>query len=240
MTIYDYFWQYMTISILHGDNIGESRKALNTALDSLKAQGVEITYLDGAKITRPDLETALSTGSLFFSQALVIEGLLSRLRSKVKESLIKLVAGYQGDKQIFLWDGKEVTKTNITPFGKSAKVAVYKTPAVIFQLLETLRPGNYASAHSLLFSCSSTLEAGFTFVMLTRHVSNLLIARSGDASKLIPFTRGRLISQAGMWDENKLILFHTELLRIDRSVKTGTSKLDYLSQLDLLLATLLN
>lgn len=228
------------LTILHGDNLGASRKELNSSLDILKDQGVELVYLDGTKITRPELETALASSSLFFREALIIEGLLSRLRSKVKDSLLKLLAGYQGDKDIFLWESREVTKGSLTPFGGVAKIKLFKTPAVIFQFLESLKPGNYQTARKLLVTCGSTLESGFIFIMIARHVSSLLIAKSGDASKLIPFTRGRLLSQASLWDESKLLAFHSQLLALDRSVKTGTSKLDYLSQLDLLLISLLN
>lgn len=228
------------IYIFHGDDLGTSRKALNSLLDVEKGKGNEVVYFDGSKISYPELETALTASSLFYTQIIVIEGLLSRLRSKVKDNLIKLTCTYTGANTIVLWDAREVTKSNLSPFGKNAKISAFKTPAIIFQLLESLRPGNAHSVHEILTKSAESLEPGFIFIMVARQISNLIIAKSGDTSKLPPFTRGRLISQAASWEEFALLALHDRLLKIDRAIKTGTTKLDYLSQLDLTLVNLLN
>lgn len=225
------------IYIFHGDDIGSSRKAMNLLLDQEKVNGSEVVYFDGSKIVHAELETVLTASSLFYTQVIVIEGLLSRLRSKVKDNLIKLVASYSGNNLIVLWDGKEVTKPNLTPFGKNAKITGHKTPAIIFQLLESLRPGRAKEVHDMLMNSSDSLESGFIFIMIARQISNLIVAKSGDVSKLPPFTRSRLIAQAALWEESNLTTFHEKLLKIDRAIKSGTTKLDYLSQLDILLVS---
>lgn len=227
------------IYILHGDNQRESRRQLNTLLDSAKSKGDAVKYLDGSKLTRPDLESALLSSNLFTSESLVIEGLLSRPRSHDKELLINYLAKFNQDKTIILWDSKEVTKTNLTPL-TGAQVSRFMTPAVIFTFLAALRPGNYHEAHTLLQNSSLQSDPAFIFIMTYRHVGNLLIASSGDLTKLSPFQRTRLQAQTKAWTDSGLLNFHQRLFEIDLAVKSGKTKLDYLAQLDLLLASLLS
>lgn len=229
----------MPIYIYHGDNIGESRKGLSLLLDEVKAKGAEIIYLDGTRSTRAELESVLHSGNLFYNQVIVIEGLLARMRGKEKDELVKVVASYAGSKVLALWEPKEVTKVALAPL-TTAKVAVYKTPAVIFKLLESLYPGNYQVVRELLKETARGADPAFIFIMLARHIGSLLIAKSGDQNKLIPFQRSRLINQAAKWEERELVAYHKKLLNIDLTIKSGRTKLDYLTHLDLTLATLLH
>lgn len=226
----------MPIFLFHGDDQASSRRALNLELDKLRAQGVNVIYLDGPRLTPPELETALYTSGLFSSDALVIEGLFSRPVSRARTDCLALLAKYAGDKPLYLWEGKEVTKSTHTKALPKAQVSLSKTPAVIFQLLDSLAPGSFARSHALLKTTLALSEPGFVFIMLARRVSDLLIAKSGNPASLSPFLRSRLLSQASHWDEARLLALHHSLYQADLGVKTG-SRLDYALQLDLQLST---
>lgn len=222
----------MTILLFHGDNQVESRRGLkNTPVIG------ELRELDGTKLLPKDLETILGTNNLFSSETLLIENLFSRLKSKDKDSCIALLASYSGDKQILIWEKKELTKATLSKLPKSWKISLSKLPSILFTFLDALYPSNAKNALSLLHDLvSSGQEPIIIHTMISRHISNLIIAFSATTPKLPPWQLGKLKSQAGNWSEAKLIHFHEELLRIDYQIKTGQTKLDYISQLDLLIS----
>ena len=228
----------MTLTIFHGDSSHDSRRLLNQELDRERSLGRETITLDGDKIMPRDLGTCLQTESLFNPLVLVIENLLSRLRSRDKDACLKLIAEYQGIKNIYLWDKKEVTKPNLTKLPQ-AKVFLSKIPTQLFALLESLSPGQAKPCLTLLHEVIKSSEDIIVFTMIARQVSYLLQISSATAPKFAPWQYVRLRSQAAKWSEKQLIHFHAELIRIDYQIKTGRSKLSYTDHLDLLLFNLL-
>lgn len=226
----------MSKLLFHGDDSAGSRSGLFQALEKEKASGRDIQVVDGLKVSPKDLESYLASANLFSSTAIVLENLGSRPLSKDKKAALALIAGYRGDKNILLWEKKELTKSQINAFGKDVIAKSSKIPAAIFQFLDAVRPGNVRETLKLLTKTAVSAETGFIFVMLCRHVSDLIIAQSGDTSRLIPFKRSRLVSQASAFTPETLRSLHTSLLSIDRAVKTGRTKLDYMTHLELVLA----
>ncbi|MFZ2200104.1 MAG: hypothetical protein WAV40_04950 [Microgenomates group bacterium] len=226
------------IYIFHGDGTGASRKLLQEAIAKDKAAGHEIRTVEGDKLAPRDLESALSTASLFSVESLVIENLLSRLRSKDKEACLDLLASYNGDKNIYLWDKKEVTPANLKKFTK-AKISNSKSPTALFTFLESIAPGNLQISLSLLHEVVRESEDIIVFTMLARQISYLNMMKSGTNPKFAPWQMGKLRAQANLWSDKQLELFISRLTEIDFSIKAGRSKLSYTDHLDILLSTLL-
>jgi DNA polymerase III delta subunit len=224
--------------VYHGDGSGTSRKLLSDAVAKDKASGHEIRTLEGDKLAPRDLESALSTASLFSVESIIIENLLSRLRSKDKEACIDLVSTYKGDKNIYLWDKKEVTPANLKKF-VGAKISNSKSPTALFDLLDSLYPTNARSSLTLLQEVVAETEDIIVFTMIARQISYLIIAQSATVPKLPPWQISKLKIQAGKWSLPLLKQFISELTNIDFQIKTGRSKLTYKDHLDLLLSTLL-
>jgi hypothetical protein len=226
------------IYIFHGDGASASRRLLQDALTKEKDLGNDIRVLEGDKIAPRDLESALSTASLFAVESLLIENLLSRLRSKDKDRCIDLVLNYHGDKTIFLWDKKEVTPPNLKKF-TSAKISHSKSPTSLFNLLDSLYPGNLESSLTYLHEVVKESEDIIVFTMVARQIGYLIIMKTATTPKLAPFQMAKLRTQASRWDIQALEHFIAELTRIDLSIKSGKSKLSYTDHLDLLLSDLL-
>lgn len=224
--------------IFHGEGTALSRTALQEALSRDKAAGHEIRTLEGDKLLSRDLDTALATASLFSQESLVIENLLSRLRSKEKDACLVLLANYTGDKNIYLWDKKEITKPNLVKLSK-AKVSLSKAPTALFTFLESIEPGNAEAALDLLHDVIKSTEDIIVFTMLSRQLSYLITIKSATSPKFAPWQLGKLRSQASKWTDKQLEHFLAELLKIDFAVKTGATKLSYADHLDLLLLNLL-
>lgn len=228
----------MAIFIFHGEGTALSRTALQEAITRDKAAGHEIRTLEGDKLLSRDLDSALSTASLFSQESLVIENLLSRLRSKEKDACIALLESYHGDKNIFLWDKKEITKPNLSKLPK-AKVSLSKAPTALFTFLESILPGNAEASLNLLHDVVKSSEDIIVFTMLARQISYLIIIKSATSPKFAPWQLAKLRAQAGKWTDKQLETLLSELLKIDFAVKTGATKLSYADHLDLLLSTLL-
>jgi len=228
----------MAIYLFHGDNLAQSRQLLNEFLTKEKAQGNSPKYLDGLRLTPAELEIALITDNLFTTETLVIENLFSRPRSKALADCLALICAYQGKKTLVIWDKKELTKATLKKLPQ-LKATLSKTPAIIFDLLDSLKPGSAKLSLSLLHQTAAQAEEGFIFIMLVRRVADLIIAKSGSTDDLSPWMRGRLITQSKFWPQEQLLLLHSHLTEIDYQLKTGGTKLGYLAHLDIILSSLL-
>lgn len=224
--------------IFHGEGIATSRKLLQDALAKDRASGLEVQTLAGDKLLPKDLDSALKTENLFARESLVIENLLSRLRSKDKDACIDMLAKYDGDKNIYLWDKKEITKPNLAKLSK-AKVSHSKVPTLLFTLMESLVPGRVEQALELLHKVVQETEDIVVFTMLARQISYLIMIKSGTSPKFAPWQIGKLKSQATLWSDAELEHFLSELLKIDFAIKTGATKLTYTDHLDILFLNLL-
>jgi len=226
--------------LFHGEDTVQSRLQLRKVVQTYSSQGHEIREINAEKLTPPDLESLLSISNLFSRETLVIEGLYSRAKSKDKDLCLELLSNYQGDKNIIVWEKKELTKLTVGKLPKTWQISLSKLSAILFAFLDSIYPSN--SAQSLkLFHELLTMhhEPIVIFAMLARHITNLLIAKSATSPKLPPWQLAKLKSQGRNWSESQLIHFHDELLRIDFQVKTGRSKLSYTDHIDLLLLNLL-
>lgn len=224
--------------IFHGEGTSASRKLLQEEVAKDRDSGHEIRVVEGDKLAPRDLDTILSTSSLFSTETLVIENLLSRLRSKDKDTCLELLAKYSGDKNIFLWDKKEITAPNLKKFVR-AKISLSKAPTALFAFMESIVPGNSKAALNLMHEVIGGSEDIIVFTMLARQISYLIMMKSGTSPKFAPWQLGKLRTQAAKWSDKQLETFLAELLKIDLAVKTGASHLSYGDHLDLLLSTLL-
>jgi len=224
--------------IFHGDATAVSRKLLQDALTKEMELGHDVRTIEGDKLAPRDLESALATANLFSTESLVIENLLSRLRSKDKDTCISLLANYEGDKNIYLWDKREITKPNLAKLAK-AKVSNSKSPTELFTLLESLEPGSAKVSLGLLHQVLKSSEDIIVFTMISRQISYLIMMKSATNPKFAPWQMGKLRAQAAKWGDKQLESCLADLLQIDFKIKTGASKLSYADHLDLLLSTLL-
>ena len=216
------------ITLLHGDNLVPSRNQLKEQISAAKDKGIEIIRLTGQELTSEALIQALESPSLFAGQkTVVIEGLLSLRPSKLKDSLVELVASHP-EIEIMLWEGKSVTATNIKKL-KTAKVQEFKIAPMVFKFLDTL---TLTAFHLAL----KQEPAELIFYFLHRRLSQLIQAKDGDQFlKGAPWQIGKIKAQASKYSLEQLINLQEKLLQIDYRIKSGQDDLPLSSQLDLVL-----
>lgn len=225
----------MTTYLFHGDD----QKSSRDNLFEIKKKHDDIRELNGDKISPKDLESTLGTESLFGNETILIENLFSRLRSKDKDACIELLKNYQGSRDILIWEKKTLTKLTTGKLPKDWVIKESKPPSILFNFLDSIMPNNYQQASTLLTSLRTNSDDGLVFIMLARHISSLIQAKTATSIKLPPWQIGKLKAQASGWDINQLIHFYDELYLIDNKIKTGNTKLDLGSQLDILLLQVL-
>ena len=225
----------MTTYLFHGDDLKSSRDNLF----EIKKNHTDIRELNGDKITPKDLESTLGTESLFGNETILIENLFSRLRSKDKDSCIELLNNYHGSRDILIWEKKALTKLTTGKLPKDWVIKESKPPSILFNFLDSIIPNNYQQASTLLSSLRKNSDDGLVFIMLARHISSLIQAKTATSIKLPPWQLGKLKSQASSWETVELLHFYDSLYEIDKKIKTGNTKLDLGSQLDILLLQVL-
>jgi len=223
------------IYLFHGDDQTTSR---NNLYDQKKKHS-DIRELNGDKLLPKDLQSTLGTESLFGNETILIENLFSRLRSKDKDACVQLLLNYSGNRDILVWEKKALTKLTTNKLPKTWKVVESKPPALLFNFLDTIFPENYQQVSKILSTLRKSTDDGLIFIMLTRHVSSLIQAKTATSLKLPPWQVGKIKSQASSWETAELLHFYDSLYEIDKKIKTGSTKLDLGSQLDILLLQVL-
>lgn len=226
------------IIVLHGDHQVGSRGELNRLITLAKQAGESVRYLDGLKLSLPEWDSVRRSAGLFGQELIVVENFFSRPVSAEKSKLAATFNTISPDRKLIFWEKKETSKTALKSLPSTAKIQLFKAPTVIFSFIDSVYPGNLTQSLELLQTASSQVEAGFIFVMLARHVSDLIIVRSGEPT-VPPWKGSKLRPLANRFQEDQLLSLHQGLLDIDRAFKTGGSKLGLLVQLELLLTRLL-
>ena len=213
------------ITIFHGDNFVLSRRALNQNLTQTPER------FDAQNLTEEALIQALESNPLFkIPKLFVMENLLSLPRSKLKESLIKIVLNNAGQ-NILLWEKKSLTPAVKKQFARAA-VKEFKLPAALFNFLDALTLTNF---HQALINNPAEL----IFYLLHRRISQLIQALDDPASlKGAPWQIAKLKNQAKDYQLDHLVDFHQKLLTLDEQLKTSQSLLPLSGCLDLLLIEL--
>lgn len=227
--------------LIHGDNLTASRNYLNQLLVAAGQKNQEIVRLDGTKITLTDVKQALEAGSLFGQDKLiVVENLFSRLKSKEKEEIIDYVAKSSPTGNLYFWEAKIINLTTLKKFGPKLQIKLFKIPALIFQFLDAVWPGNQKTMLKSLKLLKSE-QPELVFYLLCRRISQLIVAGDlGKAglTKMAPWQQAKMLSQAQKFTLQQLTAFYQKLLTIDKQIKTGQTlaPLDY--HLDLLIMAL--
>ncbi|HLB60814.1 MAG TPA: hypothetical protein VJL83_04400 [Patescibacteria group bacterium] len=225
------------ITILHGDDVLQSRDALQQFIE--QQQGKEVVRLEGKSLDRTLLVQSLESHSLFENErVVVIENLLSSQRSpKQRTELAAYLKRGSFDADVLLWEGKPVGKYIISlKKQKSVQVREFKMPSIIFKLVDSLRPGSASVCLALLNETLANTVPEIVFTMLVRQF-RLLLALSSHADieetkRLAPWQAGKMRHQARLFTTEQLTNLYHELMLIDFRVKTGKTPLSLTKHLE--------
>ncbi|PIV09920.1 hypothetical protein COS51_00590, partial [Candidatus Roizmanbacteria bacterium CG03_land_8_20_14_0_80_36_21] len=141
-----------------------------------------------------------------------------RVSRKLNLKINKVVDQIIKDKTIEVVDWEEEISSRSLKFPKGVTVKEFKPSQNIFKLQDALYPGNLKSFLSILNQLTETVDENFVFIMLIRHLKNLLLVKTGQSnSKLQSWQIAKLRNQASKWRQDKLINFYDAFHKIDVS-----------------------
>lgn len=232
------------ITILHGDNVFESRKQLDRIKSSFEG---EIISLDGKNLSETAFIQSTQSQFLFSTEKLVVvENFLSDVARGRNPSEAAGKISAKGDKkkikldfskiepEIIFWEDKELGKTILDEFKDvKTKVLLFKTPTTIFKFCDALSPKNCPNLVFLLRECLKTAEPEYVFIMIVRQF-RLMLNPGGSA----PWQQAKIMNQSKSFGQNRLKEIYKKLLEIDYKTKTGQSPQNLEFNLELFLLSL--
>lgn len=225
-----------SIIVIHGDNLVASRNRLTDLYSEFSKEGLAVVTLPAQKETIEQIMLAAQTNSLLGEERVVIvaEFFSGKGKSeKGKENLEKL-SGI-----IVFWQSSQLSKSQLAGLPKTWKIEHFRIPQTVFKLLDALVPTNTKLVITILHQILEHEPEQLVLSMLSWHVRQLIWAKVDPQTLNLPnWRKEKLTSQAARFTKEQLFTFHTKLLELDRSQKTGTAPLPFLPSLDFLIVNL--
>lgn len=228
------------LTLIHGDDIAKSREAL--LQEKSVHENSEFITLAGNTMTMTDLVLSCETTSLFTqNKCIVIENLLKGGKGANKQ-ILEYIKSDKCIYPIIIWEDRKLEANSLRRSFPGARVIVCNYPASLFTFLDSLGISTPQQLLSLFQQVLAEKDAMLVLTMLFRQIRLLIIAK--DSPRLLneigvaPWQGGKLASQAGIWDQNKLIDSYRQLIAIDYRIKSGQTPYTPAQLLDFWLATL--
>lgn len=235
------------ITILHGDNITESR---NYFLE-LKSKEKDALSFDGSKITITDIVQNIEGSGLFSdTKTLFIEDFLSKTKKAAKDAkeILSFIAKNSKSSTFILWESKEIAKRDLSAF-KNAIIKIFKLPKNIFLFLDNLMPDNSKNLLKLFHEAlNSGIKEELILFMMQRQIRLLLalsdptsVEQIDEVSRLAPWQASKLARQTKLFqgstlDEGSTLKkIYRKLYEIELGQKTGGLNLSLSQSIDFLL-----
>lgn len=229
------------ITIIHGDDVSESRKYFQ----DLKSKQKNFVFLDGGKITITDLVQNIHGSGLFGdTKSIFVEEFLTKLKKTNKESneLFEFINKNIKSSTFVFWEPKEILKRDLSLL-KGAIVKNFKLPKNIFLFLDNLKPGNSKNLLSLFHQAlDSGMKEELILFMIQRQIRLLLAlsdtsnnAKIDELLRLAPWQMGKLEKQTKSFEISNLKKIYKKLYEIEIGQKTGTMSLSLIQSIDILL-----
>ncbi len=220
------------IAVLHGDNQVATRTRLLELKDEFEKKGFSIITLDGKTTEWNQIVLhASSTTLLGEGSAVIVEGYWSLRKGPPTQR----ASDPEGN--VVFWEPKELSKTFLSSFPKEWSIEHFKIPRLAFKFLDTLSPKTTQNSLKMFHQILEHEPAELVLPLIAWHVRQLIWIKESPQTATMPYwKKDKLNRQASLFTKEQLYQLHEQLLKIDRSLKTGSSPLPLSSSLDLLLA----
>jgi len=211
------------LTIICGEDSIASRNYFLDQQKIFSQKGFEIASVDWRLVLELD-ESEASSASLFTKKRVYFTSNLNRkILKKLNVKTEKKIKDIVASNEIQLFDWEEETTARDLKSIKGIVVKELKPSQTIFKLLDSCYPGNLKPFISGLKTISESTEDIFIFIMLSRHMRNILITKLGEKlPKLMSWQIAKLSNQAKYWKFENLVNFYQGLHRIDVNSKTSS------------------
>lgn len=223
------------LTIICGEDVVNARTYYSALREEYKNKGYEIRDITFPEI--PEITKWLSESPSLFSQQKIFftSGLNKKISKRTSPEMFALVEKLAKNKDFNIIDWEEFSSGRELKITNGITIKEFKPSQSIFKLLDACYPGNLKTFVSILHGLPSKTDEIFIFIMLVRHIRNLLCIKLGQPSKTLQrWQIAKLQSQAKWWKTERLIGFYDGLSRIDMVVKTSKNPFTVKESLDTL------
>lgn len=222
------------ITIVCGEDSVASYNYFYNLKKEFRKKEYEIYDIDPLKIDEI-ISWRSESPSLFANKKVFFIQNLNKKTNKKNLKQLKTINKLIDSRDIEIVSYEEETPARFLKFGEKAKIKEFKISENIFKLLDACYPTNFKNFVLLLNSVKANVDEIFIFIMLTRHIRNLLTIKiDPSSSKLASWQTAKLKHQAALWQLDKLINFYHSFHKIDLLIKTSSSPYSPCNSLDIL------
>jgi len=229
------------LKIICGQNTIEAYKSFLDEKKQLRKLGFEIIEIDPQKFE--EIISWKKDNLLLFSQkkAFFTRNLNKKINKK-NERQKKIIEKIIKDESFILIDFEEgLEKRDLKITDKKTEIKEFKLPLSIFNLLDNLYPKNLNSFIKNFNLLTKEIDEELIFYMIIKRVRQLLqIKFDQKIENVQSWQLKRLIFQAKIWSQEKLIKLYQSLFTIEKNMKTGNTPFDLKKSLELLFIYLLS
>lgn len=215
------------VLIIHGNDLAASRDYYSKEKDKLQSP----ILMEGEGLSYDQIFQTLENKTIFDSKiTLAIENFFSKNKSNSIE-FKKIIEYLNSDQnlEIIFWESTEISKTNQTIL-KNSTVKAFSYPQVLFQFLDSLKPGNGEYLIKLAHELGKNMEIELIFFMIVRQFRLMISqlesgAKIEEAKRLQSWQAAKFSKQSAAFRKEKLLKLYNQLFEIDLAQKTG--KLPY-------------
>ncbi|MEK7633404.1 MAG: hypothetical protein AAB437_01000 [Patescibacteria group bacterium] len=223
------------LTVVCGEDSIASRNYFLEQEKYFREKDFEIVNLDVKQVL--ELNDSEASSASLFSQKIIYfaSGLNKKILKKLNVKTEKKIKDIIFSKEIHLYDWEEEITSRDLKSIKGIVIKEFKPSQNIFKLLDSCYPGNFKTFITTLNILSKSTEDIFIFIMLARHMRNILIVKMGDKiPKLMSWQIAKLSNQAKYWRLENLINFYQGLHRIDVNSKTNGTPFSVKKSLEIL------
>ncbi len=223
------------LTVICGEDITASRQYFSSLKEQYEKKNFELR-----NIVPSDLEEIYKNSegviSLFGQQnAYYVDKLSTFISRKKKSTFEAMFKELVANKDIHIIDWEEKSAYELTSIKKHASdFKEFKPEKSIFQLMDTCYPNNLKGFLKSVDTVHQTQDDTFIFAMLCKHVRTLILAKENALGNMPPWQKKNVLTQAKMWNMDKLIGFYEGLAKIDMSLKTSGTPFTVKKSLDIL------
>lgn len=221
------------IYIFHGEDFVSSRNAFNKVRDDSSVT------LDASDLNKDLLNQLMSESSLFsLHKKLLIENFFNKKSVKNNDVLFEFIKKTD-HLDIFIWDDNEITKNKLKDFPRYEDQN-FKVQQNIFGFVDNISPASPANVKKFHEALTYS-NPEFIFTMIIRQFRLMLgILENSknnidEVSRLRDWQISKLKRQCSLFGEEKIKSIYKKLNKIDKSQKTGASKLNLVQSIDMFL-----
>ena len=228
------------LTIICGEDSASSYNYYSSLKKNYKDKDFQVIEIPSSELENipswmGESQSLFKQNKVFFTQN-VNKKLSRKLNLKINRVIEKLIK----DKTIQVVTWEEEISSRFLKFPKGSGTMRYlikefKPSQNIFKLQDAIYPGNLKNFITTLNQLTESVDENFVFIMIMRHIKNLLLVKSGDgSSKLQSWQIAKLKGQASKWQLDKLINFYDAFHKIDVSQKTSSNPYSIKKSLDIL------